>query len=243
MTADPARCTMGRVETVAMASLPERSLRTYYDDLMAPAFPPAELITYDELREALAGGGTHGQVVLDGSTPVAGLVTEDYLDGRVLLLAYVAVAAGQRGRGVGADLIGRVTGGEQRLVLAEVEDPRFHSADEHTGDPAARLRFYERLGSRLLPLPYTQPSLRPGSPRVANLLLITIPSAVPAADEVDGGLVADFLEEYYLACEGREVVAADEEYLALRRATGAPGPLPLFPLTDLGPARPAPGSG
>lgn len=233
---------MVRVDTVAMASLPERLLRTYYDDLMAPAFPPAELMTYEELRDALDDGGTRGLVVLEDESPVAGLVTEDYLDGRVVLLAYVVVAAGLRGRGVGADLIGRATGREPRLVLAEIEDPRFHRADEHMGDPVARLRFYDRLGSRLLPLPYTQPSLRPGSPRVENLLLITIPSAVPTADEVDGGLVADFLEEYYLACEGPGVVAADEDYLAVRRAAGAPGPLPLRPLTDLDSARPAPGS-
>lgn len=234
---------MVRVDTVAMANLPERLLRTYYDDLMAPAFPPAELMTYEELRGALDESGTRGLVVLDDETPVAGLVTEDYLDGRVLLLAYVVVAADLRGRGVGAELIGHATGREQRLVLAEIEDPRYHRADEHTGDPVARLRFYERLGSRLLPLPYTQPSLRPGSPRAENLLLITIPSALTAGDVVDGGLVADFLEEYYLACEGPDVVAGDEEYLALRRATGAPGPLPLLPLSDLDPARLAPGPG
>ena len=231
---------MVRVETVAMGSLSERLLRTYYDNLMAPAFPPAELMTYEELREALDDGGTRGLVVLEDGTPVAGLVTQDYVDGRVLLLAYVVVTAGLRGRGVGADLVGRATGREPRLVLAEIEDPRFHRADEHMGDPVARLRFYDRLGSRLLPLPYTVPSPRHGSPRVENLLLITIPSAVPTADGIDGGLVADFLDEYYLACEGPGVVAGDEDYLALRRATRAPGPLPLRSLIDLDSARPAP---
>src|SRR5262249_40899429 len=61
-----------------------------------------------------------------------------------------------------------------------------------TGDPARRVRFYRRYGSMLLPIPYAQPSRRPGMPRVENMLLITIPSAIGPTPDLDGELIAAF---------------------------------------------------
>ncbi|WP_404386492.1 GNAT family N-acetyltransferase [Knoellia locipacati] len=225
------------METVPMTEVPRTALRRYYDELMQPAFAPAELMTWDELDEALASRGTEGLLLLDDGEPVAGLVTEDYLDASLLLLAYVVVSSGHRGQGLGSRLIRRAVGHEPRLVLAEIEDPRFHEAHEHGGDPSARVRFYDRLGSHLLAIPYTQPSLRPGSPRVDDLLLITIPSAAPPA-EVDGGLLRAFLDEYYGACEGEDVVVGDPSYRALRGSV--PDRLPLSRLDELDLARPGP---
>ena len=228
---------MEGMETVPMSEVSRTVLRRYYDELMQPAFSPAELMTWDELDEALAAPGTQGLLALDDGSPVAGLVTEDYLDGSMLLLAYVVVSSRHRGQGLGSSLIGQAVGHEPRLVLAEIEDPRFHESHEQRGDPAARARFYDRLGSRLLAIPYTQPSLRPGSPRVDDLLLITIPSAVAPA-ELDGGMLRAFLDEYYGVCEGEEVVASDPSYRALRDAV--PDRLPLSRLDDLELARPGP---
>lgn len=220
-----------------MTDVPRTVLRHYYDELMQPAFPPAELMTWDELDRALAEPGTQGLLLLEDGVPVAGLVTEDYVDASLLLLTYVVVSSRHRGQGLGSRLIRHAVGHEPRPVLAEIEDPRFHEADEHRGDPAARVRFYERLGSRLLAIPYSQPSLRPGSPRVDDLLLITIPSALPAT-ELDGRLVRAFLDEYYEACEGEDVVADDPSYRSLRDAV--PDRVPLSRLGDLHLARPGP---
>ena len=231
--------TMGVMETVPMTEVPRTVLRRYYDELMAPAFPPAELMTWDELDAALDAPGTHGWLVREDGQPVAGLVTEDYVDAALLLVAYVVVSARHRGQGVGSALLRRALGHEERPVLGEIEDPRFHVADDLRGDPAARVRFYERLGGRLLPIPYAQPSLRPGSPRVDNLLLITMPSA-GTDTELDGGLVRAFLDEYYDVCEGPDVVANDPAYRSLR--DHVPDVVPLVGLSELHLARPGPPS-
>ena len=225
------------METLTLSTASDDLLQLYYRELMEPSFAPAELMTYQELLTAVRNPGADGLMVMEGSKPVAGLVVEEYLDGRLLLLAYVVVAASLRGQGTGARLIATAVGSDPRPVLAEIEDPRFHAADEHRGDPVARARFYERLGSRLLPLPYVQPSFRPGSPRVPNLLLITIPSAAPVGDTINGVLVGDFLTEYYSACEGEETVAADESFRRLDEAARSQGHIQLGELGDLDSAR------
>lgn len=228
------------VDTIAMSQASDSLLSRYYRDVMAPAFAPAELMEHDELLTAVRSPGTHGLVVLQDGRPVAGVMTEEYVEGAVLLLAYVVVAPALRGRGTGGELIGMAVGGDERPVLAEIEDPRFHGAHPVRGDPASRLRFYDRLGSRLLPVPYVQPSLRPGSPRVGNLLLITVPSRAPVDESIDGHLVADFLTEYFTECEGGGV-EADEGFARLRAAARADGQLRLRRLDELESARTAPG--
>lgn len=227
--------------TVApLSTVDDGTLLRFHTMLLEPAFPPAELMTYEEIRDARREAGTRGIILLDGAEPVAGIVTEDYVGGRVLLVVYLVVAPSVRNRGIGARLLSKA--GAQRtpapLMLAEIEDPRYFPASD-AGDPAARVRFYDRAGSRLLPLPYVQPSLRPGSPRVDGLLLIAI--RPPGAD-VDGSLIAAFLDEYYALCEGDEVTRMDLAYRALRVAARGDeyGRLSLLPLSALEAARPAP---
>lgn len=209
-----------------------------YRALLKPNFPAAELMTLEELDEARRSGQCDGWVLLRDMRPVAVMVTEDYLDGRVRLLSYLAVAEEARGHGLGQHLLATLARDrEPLLVLAEIQDPRFHGP-EHSGDPDARLRFYARNGWGLLPLDYFQPSLRPGSPRVARLLLITVS---PPTSSVDGGLVAAFLDEYFHACEAGEALG-DEDVRRLLAAArgGVGGRLPVFPLAELHRARPDP---
>ena len=55
----------------------------------------------------------------------------------------------------------------------EVEDPREFTGSAAFGDPAARVRFYERQGVRALPLPYMlAQALGPGTARVPGLMLM-----------------------------------------------------------------------
>jgi hypothetical protein len=74
---------------------------------------------------------------------------------------------------------------------------------------------------------------------VDGLLLITLGTA---DENVDGTLIAAFLDEYYMLCEGPHAFRGDPAYLALRSAaTDRPGGrLPLHPLTELTAARPTP---
>ena len=227
------------METTPLSSAPQSLLRRLYDELLEPAFPPAELMTYDELEGAVSSGDATGLVLTEDDGPLAAVVTEDFLDGRVTLLSYLVVSAGHRSRGLGTQLLDRACAPTKALVLAEIEDPRFHAADELTGDPAARLRFYQRYGSMLLPIPYAQPSLRPDAPRVEDMLLITIPSAIGPAPDLDGKLVAAFLEEYFHTCEGVDV-DREPDYLSMRAAAlGRAGGLTLVSLDALEAVRPA----
>ena len=220
-----------------LAEADRDTLARVHRELIEPAFPPAELMTLEEMAGADLDPSTHGTLLLDGDRPVAAMVPERYLAGAVRLLAYLVVRATVRGRGLGERLLRTLAparpGG---LLLAEIEDPRFHPPTEGA-DPVARVRFYDRLGGRLLPIPYVQPSLRTGFPRVADLLLITLGTD---ATDVDGSLIAAFLDEYYRLCEGDNVVEGDPAYRELRAAaTGGPaGRLPLVPLARLTEARP-----
>src|SRR4051794_1316547 len=171
---------------IPLAVADDRVLARFHRELMQPAFQPAELMTLEELSAARRDPSTGGLLVLDGDRPLAGMVTEDYVDGAVRLLGYLVVAAHARGRGLGGALLGELRPAEVGgLVVAEIEDPRIHAVSD-AADPVARIRFYDRSGGRLLPLPYVQPSLRDGSPRVEGLLLITLGAA---GDDVEGSVI------------------------------------------------------
>lgn len=226
-----------RLSVLPLAQLTDAALLACYRTILEPSFLPAELMTYDELNQARGRKDTDGVAVFGPEGPLAVLITEEYLSGRIRLLSYLAVSAAARGKQLGSRLMAnQFPAGSRSVVLAEIEDPRFYrqTADN---DPAARLRFYHRRGARLLPLAYMQPSLRPGSPRVDNLLLISI--AAPG-ESLDRQLITDFLDEYFAACEGPQALA-DPGFLALRQAAagGPPEQLPLLPLVELDAARPA----
>lgn len=184
--------------------------------MLEPNFAPAELVPLDELAGLYATGTDQAfaAVALDGDQPVGALLADLFPASGVLLLSYLAVRADARGRGVGSALIRALVPSWQtrpgvRLILGEVEDPRFHSVSRF-GDPVARLRLYGRLGAGLLAVPYVQPRVRAGEPRVRDMLLITFGEGerVPAAAPLR------FLEEYFAGCEGPDVVD-DAEYRAL----------------------------
>jgi GNAT superfamily N-acetyltransferase len=212
------------------------TFRRFYQEVLEPSFPAAELVQLDDLSSELAGdeSGLHCSIVLDGAEPIAGIISEEYSRG-VLLLSYLAVRADWRNRGLGSRLIAEVVPRWQDtlrspLIVAEVEHPKFHGPNAF-GDPVARLRMYERMGARLLPIPYFQPALRPDLPRVRGMVLICLGS-VPTAVAPD--IVAGFLDEYMGACEGEQAVRTDPEYLALRESvTAFPKAVPLWPLSRI----------
>lgn len=224
-----------RLRVVPFADLTDAELLACYRQILEPSFMPAELMTYEELSQARGIKGAGGIAVFEPEGPLAILVIEEYLSGRVRLLSYLAVAALGRGRGLGSRVMAIQFPADARSVgLAEIEDPRFYPKTAHN-DPVARLRFYYRWGARLLPLAYMQPSLRPDSPRVENLLLIAIAAS---AENLDKQLVTDFLDEYFTVCEGPQVLA-EPGFLALRQAVtrGPSKQLPLLPMTELDAAR------
>ena len=113
-------------------------------------------------------------------------------------------------------------------MLAEVEDPTRHEGSAAHGDPTARLRFYRRMGARILPLPHVQPALRPGGERVRGLLLLALRASGDrlAGVESDGTWLVPaeplraFLEQYFTEAEGRP--PDDDEWRGLADALADP---------------------
>lgn len=206
-------------------------LDSVYDELLVPAFPAHELVTAAELRQILAAGlGWVSAVVRDGR-PDGAAVAEWSPDSGVLLLSYLAVRQNVRSAGIGGALMAEIrTGWQDRvhplLTLAELEHPAAHTPDPARGDPSARLRFYARHGVRALAVPYFQPSLRPGAPRVPGMLLAQL---TPTPDPVPAAPVRAFMTEYFEQCEGG--VPTDPATTALFAALSSEG-IPLLPLTD-----------
>ncbi|GAB3984142.1 hypothetical protein GCM10029978_092920 [Actinoallomurus acanthiterrae] len=208
-----------------------------YRDVLQPSFRPAELDALDAMRTAFRTPfpGRFGTIALRSGEPVGVALAEYDAASEVLLLGYLAVRSDQRGRGTGSALLSDTLprwreSARPVAVLAEVEDPRCYEAGPY-GDPAARLRMYERLGWRLLPVPYFQPALGRGLPRVHGMLLIGHVLDRPA---VPGAHLVRFLDRYLAECEGAEAVRSDEEYLALRkRIESWHDDVPLWPMSRL----------
>jgi len=216
-----------------------------YETVLAPSFPDDELVTLDDLLGTWHDGNCRISVARgpDGAI-LAAAVGDWFPRSRVQLLSYLAVRPGLRGRGVGGTLMAAAIARWVEdlfplLVVGEVEDPRYAAVHGDLsaphGDAAARLRFYERLGVRSLPVPYCQPALRPSSARVPHLLLMIFAAdkaARPAPDRIEGSMVEAFLSEYFAATEGpsRE---DDTELAAMLAACRRPGGMPLLTVDDL----------
>lgn len=212
----------------------ERSVSEFYQYVLLPNFPASELVTRESFDEGLHKGLSGALVArLGDGAVVGGTVCDWFSPSRVLLLSYLAVQAGHRDLGIGRQLLETslsTWAAEFRplLVVAEVEDPR-HYHGTAFGDPARRVRFYERIGARALPLPYFQPALEPGGERAEHLMLMVLggSQAPPGARQVDGELVGRFLTDYLEQAEG-QADPADAQARALLAACHQPGGLALL---------------
>lgn len=218
----------------------EETVREFHRTMLVPNFVPDELVSVESLVEGVRSGSTN---VLAGSLEdgpiVAGAVGEWYSVSRVQLLAYLVVSEAMRGRRAGSRVLNAAITQwraelEPLLIVGEVEDPR-HFEDVGLGDPVARVRFYERLGVRSLPIPYAQPALTPESSRVPHLILMVFAMSDQArlpSGNVDGGIAERFLVEYFESAEG-PLDPADAELEAMFAACRLPAGLPLMHAHEL----------
>ena len=221
-------------------------LAQLHEHVLAPSFPPAELIDLDELLAGCASGGLRALGIRREGRVVAGAVGSTCAPGGVLLLVYLAIAPGVRGGGIGGALLDGavarwVADFSPGFVLAEVEHPDHHSASPEHGDPVARLRFYARHGARLLAVPYFQPGIGPHGPRVPALLLATLyvdpalesaraDGAAGHVSEVSAPPLRDFLEGYLRGSEG--TLREDAAVRALLNSVSGPS-VPLLAPSEL----------
>jgi GNAT superfamily N-acetyltransferase len=210
-------------------------IEDFYHQILQPSFPAAELIDLDELQDiADREDGSVWLIEDEDGTILGGAVAEWDESVRVVLLGYLAVRPGARGSGIGGPLyLAALESWRQRfkpcLALAEIEDPAAHSGSDDYGDPAARLRFYVRRGSKILDIPYFQPALAEDRERVSGLLLIVLHADPEFAGQEDGtidpAVVRGYLENYQIQYEGK--VATDDQAMEMWRAIDRPGGIRL----------------
>jgi GNAT superfamily N-acetyltransferase len=227
-------------------------LDALYRELFLPNFPdPAEQEEPSDWAPRLWGRPTpptpeqHGVVAgvaLDDPPrrSLAGFAfVERYRQSRCALVSYIAVSSGWRGHGLSRRLLfaalegsakAAVAAGEPiRAVVGEIHDPRLVPPENDVIDPAERVRVMDRLGARLVPIDYVQPALGEDAERSHRLLLIAFPQNGEATIATD--VVADFLVEYYRACDVREP-RGDPDVSRMIAELGTQ-PVPLEPLDRL----------
>jgi GNAT superfamily N-acetyltransferase len=219
----------------------DRVIADFYQRILLPHFDADELETKKSITEGLRESRTVALVMrAQDGTIAGGAVCDWFPKSHVLLFSYIAVPVEYRERGIGTQLLLAVRGAwadklGPRLIVGEVEDPRCYH-DTTFGDPAKRVRLYERNGARSLPVPYFQPALRPGRQRVPHLLLMVFggAEAPPGTLRVDGERIERFLGEYFELCEGPPH-ADDAEYQRMLAACRRPGGLPMLLVSELPP--------
>ena len=135
-------------------------------------------------------------------TRLACVLGYPYPESGVLLIGYIAVRADLRSRGVGGMLLEaarREWYGQAglTLVLAEIDDPRYHPASGGI-DPDRRITFYARHQTQLVVGPYFQPRLDgEGKQRVYDMFLAVLNG--DGQTSLPGPTIAAFLREYFTA--------------------------------------------
>jgi GNAT superfamily N-acetyltransferase len=220
------------VVVVARGSDDRALVERAYHEVLAPSFTTDELPPDHEFVAEMDFATL--VVALDGDAPVAAAVTGAGSRSPLALLSYLAVRPDQRGSGAGSRMMESLRSvwhaSRADVVLGEVHDPRCwpDGADER---PAARLRFYERHGARLLTVPWVQPRVRDDGDRVGGMLLLEMwsrhaPEAVPAA------WVRSWTTDYFSLAEGLEVPSADPVVAALLARIDAVDPIAIRPIAE-----------
>jgi GNAT superfamily N-acetyltransferase len=180
-----------------------RLIEAVYRDILEPSFDDDELDSLEVVVDGLTAAGSYecwGLVALDGDTPAGCILSYPYPACQVLLIGYIAVRPGLRSHGVGGLLLAEA---RQRwygqdgctLVLAEVDDPRYHPAVGDI-DPVRRIAFYTRNETQLVAGPYFQPRLEgEGKERVYDMFLAVLSGGEAAS--VPAAQIVAFLREYF----------------------------------------------
>jgi GNAT superfamily N-acetyltransferase len=156
--------------------------RTIYE----AAFDDFERVPFGSLLNWLASGENKMAGVLGAflaGSQVVGMGSAVYFPSkRIGYLPYLAVKAGLRGQGYGREMTLRLLewirqcglerdGVETRLAFWDVRDPADAPDEVERVQRHRRIRFYERLGAKALPIPYTFPPVAEGQPYVHSLLM------------------------------------------------------------------------
>lgn len=212
-----------------------RVLDRAYTDILEPSFPATELVERSVFLDQVRRGDLDAMIAHDEGA-VSGIIVGERV-GSTVLIAWLAVRAAQRDRGAGSALL--IAGTDRwlgepgvELVLAEIERPDSHLSDEAFGDPRRRIDFYARHGGGALALPYYQPPIAEGMPRVRGLILSVVASATGGrAPRALSAAETDAVQSYLSATFGPPE-PGDDETARIHAAAAAQEGLHLIALTD-----------
>jgi GNAT superfamily N-acetyltransferase len=207
-------------------------LARVYDEVLEPSFPATEVVTADEFVASGEAGDLDVLVArADDGALLGAIVGERH--GTGVLVNWLAVSGTTRGGGVGGALFERwVRQDGVSVVLGEVERPDVFSAHPEHGDPERRLAFYERRGAHVLDMPYYEPPLREGMPRLRGLLLVMLSGSDPTPPpRILTHAETKGVRDVLLGTMGR-AEPGDDETARIYAAVDAPGGLRLLPLAD-----------
>jgi GNAT superfamily N-acetyltransferase len=221
------------VTEVPLAALGPEVMEDVYRRLLEPTFPHEELITMQDFISAYGTNASDpSSVMLHADEPVAVMLGEWYVHRRFLLISYMSVLDEVRGLGIGTRFMTSVlprwmAQSLGAVAIAEVDPPRGQPSYDGTSDPAARLRFYERHGARLVPVQYFQPAIHEDSERVGGMLLLRLDPSRTGSD----GALYDFLAEYFARCEGPDALEDPAVKSLLMRARDVDLDSDLWPVS------------
>ncbi|WEK36910.1 MAG: GNAT family N-acetyltransferase [Candidatus Pseudobacter hemicellulosilyticus] len=130
--------------------------------LYETSFPWQERRAWQQVLQLLPEPAMQLWLVQEEERPVAFLICWQLE--HWCYLEHFAVDPLERGKQYGAAIMDQLISRSEGKLLLEVERP-------HDPDSQRRIRFYERLGFRLLDIDYYQPAYRTGEPTVPMLLL------------------------------------------------------------------------
>ena len=186
------------------------TLSAVHAELVVPNFPPAERGGVSEFVAAVMSGRSE-VLVASREEQLAGVAVSDCFPGAedTVLLAWLAISPRARSGGLGGSLLQEAVArwSSRGHVVAEIEFPDSTSAHPDHGDPRARARFYQRHGAMVIDLPYVQPSMGPGLPRVPMLLVLLPPRSGRAPSSLPTEPLRRFMNAYF----GGDVAQHDED--------------------------------
>lgn len=164
-------------------------------------------------------------------------ICEFYQHSCCALLTYIAVDPEHRGAGLARRLLreaaaaaradAEAQGRSLLAIFAEaMEGGESGAQPGNHFTNAARTNVLYRLGARLVPLDYVQPSLGAGKQRSRALKLLTLPVLGHPPVTLSRTVLFGYLEEFYAAL-GVSDPSSDADFLAMQESTGKGTELPL----------------
>ncbi|OUP76715.1 hypothetical protein B5F08_10200 [Anaeromassilibacillus sp. An172] len=121
-----------------------------YKNRMENDFPPEEIRPWDMFERSFSMGLYTGYGLYENEKLLSYATFTFSNNNDTILLDYYAVDSSLRGKGIGANFLSELSKKLQdKLILLEVENPKFSKNDDDLSVRTRRINFYKRCGAYL----------------------------------------------------------------------------------------------